>query len=356
MRTLFAGLALATMLLASATAAAPGPPTQYVRKTSGPVLALAADGDRAAFIVEGRVPECWSVMVWEPTRRRIERLESAAKCESTDRLNRRGAPTLALAGSRAAWLQLTGGNTLETILKSATVAHPTPRWVAGGYANDGVAGTFVRPPVGESALLVFTHEAHCHPDYQGALCPPGKNPGDIVNATVWRLGGRGRCPGVIAGKPFPCTPVVKADGELTALAVDSGRIAARTESGIRLLTTGGRILQDPPVRATAAALSGNRLAVRMRDAVEVYDIGSGKLTDRFVAAKRVRLQDLERDILVTASGSTFTLRRLGNRRTGTIRVNRTTLARLEPPGLFFTAGARRVAFMPMREVLRRLGG
>lgn len=110
------------------------------------MLALAADGDRAAFIVEGRVPECWSVMVWQPGRRRIERLESAAKCESTDRLIRRGSPTLALAGSRAAWLQLTGGNYLETILKSATLARPTPVWIAAGYALDGLVGTFVRPP------------------------------------------------------------------------------------------------------------------------------------------------------------------------------------------------------------------
>jgi hypothetical protein len=137
-------------------------------------------------------------MVWQPARRRIERLESAAKCESTDRLIRRGAPILALAGSRATWLQLTGGNRLETILKSATLARPTPVWI-----------------------------------------------------------------------------VAKAAGELSVLAVDAGRIAARTESGIRLLTAGGRVLQDLPVRASAAALSRNRLAVRTRDAVEVYDAGSG---------------------------------------------------------------------------------
>jgi hypothetical protein len=200
-------------------------------------------------------------MVWQPARRRIERLESAAKCESTDRLIRRGAPILALAGSRAAWLQLTGGNRLETILKSATLARPTPVWI-----------------------------------------------------------------------------VAKAASELSVLAVDAGRIAARTESGIRLLTAGGRVLQDLPVRASAAALSRNRLAVRTRDAVEVYDTGSGGLTDHFVAAKGVRLQDLEGDILVTASGNTFTLRRLGDRRTSTIRVNRTTLARLEPAGLFLRPG------------------
>jgi hypothetical protein len=355
MRTLLIGPALAIMLLASVAAAASGTPAQQVRKTSGPVLSLAADGDRAAFIVEGRVKECWSVMVWQPTRRQIHRLQSAAACESNDRPNRRGLPNVALAGTRAAWLWISGGNNLETIISSATLARPKPVWLAYGAAGDGVAGTFVRRPVGDGSLLAFTTETRCHPDY-GDGCPPGRQPGDITEATVWRVGGGGDCPSGPLGSRVGCS-VANADSELTVLAVDAGRIVVRTESGIKLLTAGGRVLQNLPVRAAyAAALSANRLALRTRNAVEVYDTGSRALTASFAAPNGVRLQDLDRDILVTAFGSTFTLRRLSNGRTSTIRVNRTTLAALEPAGLFFTAGARRVAFMPMRDVLRRLGG
>jgi hypothetical protein len=51
MRTLLIGPTLAFMPLASVAGAAPGTPAQRVRKTSGPVLSLAADGDRAVFIV-----------------------------------------------------------------------------------------------------------------------------------------------------------------------------------------------------------------------------------------------------------------------------------------------------------------
>jgi hypothetical protein len=349
-----------TMLLASVAAAAPDTAAKQVRTTSGPVRALAADGDRAAFIVEGRFKECVSVMVWEPQRRRVHRLQAARDCETNDHGgSRTGPPAVTLAGTRAVWLQVGGGNTLETILRTATVARPKPVWLAGGFANDGVYGTFASRPAGDRALAAFTLDERC--DGDGEIngrpkdqCPPDKKSGDIVAATIWRLGGRGRCPGVIAGKPFPCSPVAKADGELTVLAVDDGRIAARTESGVRLLTAGGRLLREFAVRASAAKLSGNRIAVRTADAVEVYGADSGERLDRRVVPKAVRLEDLEGDILVTAWGGAVTLRRLGDGSTTKIGAGRTGLAQLERPGLF-VASARRVSFLPTREVVRRLG-
>jgi hypothetical protein len=138
-------------------------------------------------------------------------------------------------------------------------------------------------------------------------------------------------------------------------AVDSGRIVVRTESGVQLLTAGGDVLQEFDVRARAAALSGDRLAVRTADAVEVYDAGSGELFARFPAAPSLTLEDLDGGILVTASGRTVILRKLSNRKTTTIRAGGFAHAQLERPGLF-VAGGRRVTFTLMREVLRRLGG
>jgi hypothetical protein len=353
-RTFLAGAALATLLLASVAAAAPGAPPKYVRKTSGPVLSLAADGDRAAFIVEGRVKECWSVMVWQPARRRIHRLQSAAACESNDRPNRRGLPTVALAGTRAAWLWITGGNNLETIISSATVARPKPVWLAYGAADDGVAGSFVRQPAGDGSLLAFTSEVRCHPAYEGSICPPSREPGDITEATVWRVGGNGRCSSPLSSTPVRCSVVAKADSELSVLAVDAGRIAVRTETGLRLFTAAGRALRDIDVKPQAAALSGNRLAVRTASAVEVYDTENGDRLDQLSVPKAVRLEDLDGDILVTAWGGTVTLRRLGDGSTTRIGAGRTGLAQLERPGLFVASG-RRVTFIPMRDVLRRLG-
>lgn len=360
MRTFLVGAVLGAMLLASIAAAAPGTAPQRVRATSGAVLALAADGNRTAFVVEGRFKECVSVMLWEPSRRRAVALQLARTCETNDRGGRTGPPAVALAGTRALWLQLSGGNTLETIVRTATLARPKPVWIAAGFAHDGVYGTFAGRPFGDGALGAFTFERRCnaHAEANSASqhqCPPEGKTGDIVAATVWRLGGRGRCPGVVAGKPFPCSIVAKADGELTVLAVDAGRIAVRTESGVRLLSADGRAVRDFDVKALGAALSGNRLAVRTASAIEVYDTRTGVLAARIAVASGVRLEDLHGSILVTASGASVTLRRLGGRRTSTLRPGRTALAQLEQSGLF-VAGARRVTFMPMRDVLRRLGG
>jgi hypothetical protein len=344
--------AVGATFVASVAAAAPAPSTQRVRATSGPVLALAADGNRAAFVVEGRVKECMSVMVWEPARRRAARLQSAATCESNDRPNRRGMPTVALAGTRAAWLWITGGNTLETIISSATLARPRPIILAYGGAADGVAGSFTRRPVGDGSLLVFTQETHCHPDYELSICPPGRERGDITEATVWRVtGGRRAC----VGRPTECSVVVRRRGELTVLAVDGGRIAVRTETGLTLFTSAGRVLRDFAVRPQAAALSRNRLVARTASALDVYDTRTGERTAQLPVPSGVRLQDLDRDILVTAGVGTVTLRRLGDGRTSTLRVGRPTFAQLEPSGLF-VAGSRRVTFTPIRDVLRRLGG
>jgi hypothetical protein len=140
--------------------------------------------------------------------------------------------------------------------------------------------------------------------------------------------------------------------------VNAGRIAARTDDGVRLLSGRGARLQDFPVEnVRAAALSGNRLALRVPGAVEVYDTASGELVKRIPSqgsARLDRLEDLEKGILVTAMGRTITLRRLSDGRTARIRARGIAYAQLEPSGLF-VAGGRRVRFTPMAGVERLLG-
>jgi Tol biopolymer transport system component len=321
------------------------------RPGSGTISELAADGGLAAIIFRAEPCIDAGIEAWQPARRRFARLAREGCGENGSRYQ--PAHGLAVAGAHVAWLQVNGGNDLETSVVTATLGGSAPVHLGLETADGSDLGDIAGEPVGGDGLLVFTVSYRCDHDPYDSNCPPGRKTGDLVHGTIWRLGGRMRCGGDENG-PRRCTKVAQADGELTVLAAGSGRIAARTDQGVRLLTAEGKVVRDFPVAAKAAAVSGNRLAVRVADAVEVYDTGSGRRTDRFPVPKAVSLQDLEGDILVTVSGTTATLRKLGNGRTATYQTAGPAKAALEAPGLY-VAGAHRVTFTPMREVLRRLG-
>jgi hypothetical protein len=259
---------------------------------------------------------------------------------------------VALAGTRVAWFEESGGLTLKDSVVTATPARRVPVQLGAGFPP----GEVLQGPVGDGRLIVFTYGFRCdEEDEEG--CPPGKHTGDIVGATLWRTATRGECPSDDYSDSGHCARIASADGELAALAVDAGRIAARTDQGVRLLTaSGGRLLRDLPVaKVRAAALSGNQLALRVPGAVEIYDTGSGELVKKYPAQAKARLADLEGDILVTAMGRIVTLRRISDGRSATIRARGWAHAQLEEPGLF-VAGARRVTFTPLAGVQRMLGG
>jgi hypothetical protein len=322
-----------------------------------PLAYIAADGPRVAFIAGSTPTDCQHVAVWTPGTKSLRRFGLPAPCDNQDAIG-----PLALAGTRVAWLWTSGSGTyMETNVVTATLARPAPPWLytADASARRGTnVGTFARRPVGQRTLLAFTVEQSCDSDshaFPDEACPPGRETGDIVAATLFRLGGPGPCPFSPRTRPRACTTVAKANSTLTVLAVDAGRIAVRTETGLRVFTARGDIQRDFAVKPSAVALSGRRLAVRTLAAIQVYDVDSGALAIRFDVPSAIRLEDLEGDILVTASGRTVTLERLGDRRKITIRASGTAHARLERLGLF-VAGARRLTFIPMHDVRRRFGG
>ncbi|HYZ19287.1 MAG TPA: hypothetical protein VE615_07065 [Gaiellaceae bacterium] len=343
--------ALWAILVVAGAAAASEAPHSRTLVTRQPVIAIAADGDRAA-LVSGSRGVCANVLVWEPTRRHVVRMRSATRSECAE-----GQPVtraVALAGTRVAWLQAGGGMTLETQVVTATLAHHAPVTVGLTLSTSGT-GDFSRNPVGDGALLAFTVDRRCaEGEDSNPPCPPGRKTGDVISASLWRVAGRGACPNSY-GSVRRCTQIARADGELTALAVDAGRVVARTIHGVQLLGAAGEVLQEFSVGVRQASLSGGRLVVRTTRAVEVYDVDSGDRLARLPAVAHLSLEDLDGDILVTAVGKSVTLRRLGDGRTTTIRAGGLAHAQLESSGLF-VAGGRRVTFTPMREVLRRLGG
>ena len=332
-------------------------PTEVVTSTSfapasGTISELAADGGLAAVVFRAPPLVCAGVEAWEPARKRAVRLHLEDCVDKGSQYV--PAQGLAVAGRRVAWLGTSGGNTLETTVAMATPEQPAAVLLAEEAAQEDGVGTVASRPVGHGGLLAFTITHRCSTGGGSEdACPPGRSDRDIVDATVWRLGGSRRC--LKLSSSATCTVVARSDGQLLVLAADGKRIVARTDDGVRLLSASGSVLGDFPVEATAAALSGTRLALRTGSAVEVYDTGSGELAKRLPVADAVSVADLRGDILVTTSSSTVTLRRLADGRTFALHTDGAAKAKLTDRGLFL-AGTHRVTFMPLRDVLRRLGG
>ena len=343
-------LALA-ILLASVASAAPKASGPVTLTTPGRVTALAADGNRAALTIRRRGR--WQILVWEPASHRLLTIHTESDAYPGE--------GVALAGTRVAWddCSFCAGNTLTTRVSSATLARRSAVSLGSDDGTQVPSGGEVLAPSGDGKLLAFTDQQRCDESDEYIPCPPGRHTGDVVDATIWRAAPRGHCPSSFSDgdsrRPGHCARVATAHGRLTVLDVEAGRIAARTDDGVRLLTGAGRRLLDVPVRnVNGAALSGKRLAVRVPGSFQIYDAASGELLDTISAQSRDRLEDFASGILVTANGKTVTLRRLRDSQTARFHTSGFARARLERPGLF-VAGARRVTFAPIAAVLRRLG-
>jgi hypothetical protein len=327
--------------------------TRFTAAGGATIGEMAADGDRAAMVINYANTGCAAVAVWDVKRARTFRVKPP--CNSGGASSREDTSGVALAGDRVAWLHTEGGNTTDTNLDTTTLSRGATVSVAEGGLDDNGAGIAPESPAGDGSLLAFTFDHHCdsgngEPQDE---CPPGKKTGYVIAATVWRFGGNGKCPNhtPMGGG---CSQVAGAPSELTVLAVDAGRIVVRTETGVETLSEQGALLRTFSVGASAAALSGNRLALRTAGAIELYDATSGQLTARVPAAAGVRLEDLEGELLVTALNDVVTVRKLGAGQTTFFRTDGVARAQLEQPGLF-VAGPHRVTFTPMSALERRLG-
>jgi len=337
----------------------PARPIPQTERVAGPraltirtvVTSLAADGRRIAFSTGSAPTDCRHVTVWTPGKS-LRRFRVSGPCNESEAVD--GIGPVALAGTRVAWLWVSGtGNNEETAVISATLAHPGSQVYYGHAATSrgSGAGDSANAPVGDGNLVVFTVEDFCDPSSEPSEpdCPPDSRGPQLQKTSLYRIGGTQTC-----ADARGCTLVAEADGELDALAVDAGRIVVATDAEVRVLTTAGRVLRSFAGSADAAALSGNQVAVQSENAIDIYDVSSGRHIVRLPAAEDVRLADLQDGILVTTSGPTVTLRRLADARAISIRQGGQARAQLERPGLF-VAGDHRLTFTPMAELLRRFG-
>jgi hypothetical protein len=289
-------------------------------------------------------------------------LQSARPCErGINRSPREATLAVAIAGTRAAWLRTAGGNTLETIVLTATLARPKPVWVAFASAEDELHGQFVGAPSGDGQLLVFNTSHRCralNPEFPPLTpCASGVADAEIDQATVWRLPatrGRVACPEP-SRRVRICAQVARASEELTVLAADSGRIAVRHRSGaIELLRATGELLTrfpaGPPARVV---LQGAQLAVQRGTSLEVYDTRSGALIEEHaLQGTAPRLQDLQAGIAIYVANARVRALRLSDGKD--VVIVRGGVAQIEAPGVF-AALKRQVTFVPKALVLKKLG-
>jgi Tol biopolymer transport system component len=327
--------------------------TRFAAAGGATIGELAADGNRAAILINYANSGCAAVEVWDAKHARVFRVKPP--CGGGEASSREDTSGVTLAGDRVAWLHTEGGNTPITDLDTTTLVPRKTVSVAEGGLDDNNAGIAPESPAGDGFLLAFTFDHRCDAGNGEPAdeCPTGKKTGYVIAAAVWRIGGHGKCQDQTP-RGSGCTQVAAAASELTVLAVDAGRIVVRTETGVEILSEQGALLRTFGVKARAAALSGNRLALRTPGAIELYDATSGQLTATVPAGAGVRLEDLEGDLLVTASNDVVTVRKLGAGQTTFFRTDGVARGQLEQTGLF-VAGPHRVTFTPMSALERRLG-
>lgn len=132
--------------LAAALALVPASAAAPVRSVvaPAPVLALAADGSRVAYASGFSAGDCNRVRLWDRRTGGVTRLGRGTNCVRTS--TGTTITALALAGRRALWLHVTGGNIREWSLWTATGHLPAARRLRAVRADaDGPAPIVVGP-------------------------------------------------------------------------------------------------------------------------------------------------------------------------------------------------------------------
>lgn len=326
--------------------------------TAGSVVALSADGPRVAVATAGLARACDRVVLWNPSAfGQTTRWAAHTNCgggrqtSGGQRLNE-----VALAGSRALWVESISGNNQELALWSATPGHK-PSMLAfatnGNGAGGDPAGDYLGRIHADGTLAAFNTWRVC-PGIIGTI-PPVCPPRTVAMQTLWRVTPNGKA----AIRRGPDTTYVAA--------VDAGRIAVQHGNGsVTLFSAAGAPLTQIPVpsgRFAGVALNGKQLAVIRDGSLEIYSTATGALTKRIalLSTPAPTLRDLDAGLAVYTAGRTVHVVKVATGRnrawaTPTAAVD----AQLEKSGLSYaynraTGSARgRVVFVPRAQVAARL--
>jgi len=225
-----------------------------------PIMRLAADGERVAYI------GCGHVFVWTPAARTVVQAEPdsslSPRCTTPGYYLPFWLYTLALSGDRIAFGYLRGNAGQSWALYAGRVGDAPSfvslDWVgsANGCAvGDGGLGDFT----GAGGLLVFSTWT----DDRG--CPARTLKQDVHR---------------VDGVACPCPVIASSPGPLVPFDVDSGRVVAGGDNATVIYDASGKELLAVPVSPLAAQLAGSNLVILVQGHLLVYDATTGaKLHD-----------------------------------------------------------------------------
>ncbi len=143
-------LVTVALLVLAATASAAG--SSRTVTAPAPLIAVAFDGDRIAFVSGFEANDCNRVRVWNLTTRGVTKLGRKTHCERTSTGN--SIAQLSLSGARVLWIAYIGGNTREWSLWTATTGKPSPTRLRYA-ANDAGFGSPFLIGNGDGGLLPY---------------------------------------------------------------------------------------------------------------------------------------------------------------------------------------------------------
>jgi FG-GAP-like repeat len=251
----------------------PGRPTAFFT-TRRRIRLLAVDGTRVAAMTTPVKHACGRIVVWTSPRRRPRSFRTDEGCYGYGGTIPPHVTELALGGGQLAWIDASGGNSLQLSLHVARLAGGRTREVDSASNSNGAAGdpagTWVGQLQGEGPLLVYngwTLTCTVPPDYGCSWGEPTLRP---VGERLVRIVAGRRVVVKRGPASFPVSflgggrMAVQTAGAVTVLGVDGGQVAAVPA-----------VLGDPP---RAVALSRTRLAIERTFTLDVHEPASGRKT------------------------------------------------------------------------------
>ncbi len=311
-----------------------------------PSLALAAapsivraDGNVAAAVVPGnRKGRCAQIVLWRVGGKPVT-IKTIDQC-SNDGIGLDKVVDLALAGQRVAFQEMNGGNNLEMIVSTATLARPKPKLVSyvenGGGAAGDPAGQYNGDLVGHGSMLAYATWTQCDVPGGGYARDCKKGLPDIYDQELHRIGD-----GVLlSGAPVLHPVWTWGDAVLIRHA----------DNSLLLVDSGGRTLEvyRPVPGLVGAVFQGLQLVTLTKTALTVWNARTGAKVRTFALAPASRvLEDLDGGIAVLGSHGTTHLIRLADGRGLTF--THAAHAQLEPAGLYYADG-RTLRFLPRSRI------